>query len=89
MLRQSGEQLGYLEARVASELAADLDGGETIACRIADITGLDRPTRGVNIYIGEYAMPQAETVTGATSAVVALLTLIGIVAVIAWIVSAR
>ena len=53
--RRSGEQLGYIPAHVAaSGLARDLDRGDTPKCRITDLTGGGKLTRGVNIEIGEW-----------------------------------
>ena len=55
VLRVTGEQLGYISAQVAaSGLAKDLDRGERPKCRIANLTGGDGLTRGVNIEIGEW-----------------------------------
>lgn len=55
VLRITGEQLGYIPAHVAaSGLAKDLDRGEHPRCRIANLTGGNGLTRGVNIEVGEW-----------------------------------
>ena len=60
ILRANGEQVGYLEARTASELHREIASGELIPCYITDLTGgtRDKPTRGVNIYIGGEPPPE-------------------------------
>ena len=55
--RKNGEQLGYLDRRVASQLARDLDNGTEIPCCISSLTGGGEYTRGVNIYLGEWSEP--------------------------------
>jgi DNA-directed RNA polymerase subunit RPC12/RpoP len=53
VLRSNGEQLGYLTAHLAADLCDQVSAGESIPCYIANLTGLDREMRGVNIYIGD------------------------------------
>lgn len=54
VFRLTGEQLGYIPAHVASSgLAKQMDEDYEPRCRISDLTGLDRPTRGVNIQVGD------------------------------------
>lgn len=52
VVRESGEQLGYISSDVAFRLADEIDNGKRFAARISDITcGGDRSVRGVNILI--------------------------------------
>jgi hypothetical protein len=52
--RTNGEQLGYLSADLADEMARLLDRGERIEVQISDLTGGGRKARGVNIRITRY-----------------------------------
>ncbi len=95
VFRENGEQLGYLNARLGGELCSCLDRGEVIPCCIADLTGGGRRTRGVNIYLGAWEDPRGcEMLAEAenpevSSGVIAILTLIGVIAAIAYIFSRR
>lgn len=50
VMNQYGEQLGYLSARVAEQVARGLRKGEFWRCFVSDLTGeLEGPVRGVNV----------------------------------------
>jgi HIRAN domain len=53
LLTTGGEQVGYLHARLASEVRDWFASGERVAVTVAEITGgtRDRPTQGVNILV--------------------------------------
>lgn len=95
VFRENGEKLGYLNARLGGDLCSDLDRGEVIPCCISDLTGGGQRTRGVNIYLGAWEDPRAreglaETENlGVSSGIIAILTLIALVAAIAYILSRR
>lgn len=66
VMRLSGEQLGFIRARVSrdgdsSGLAFRMDRGETYQCRISDLTGGNGKTLGVNIEITPGEFEAAET----------------------------
>jgi hypothetical protein len=107
VLRANGEQLGYLAAHLAADLCDRVSAGENISCYISNLTGLDRPTRGVNIYIGDKlpveepsareqferrletsqdSYPRDETGSGVI--IMRALALIGVIAAIAYGISA-
>jgi hypothetical protein len=70
VLRQNGEQLGYLPAHVAATgLACDLDEGRNFHVIVDAITGRDKEMLGVNLKITEVddpaqALPPATQSTG-------------------------
>ncbi len=57
--RENGEQLGYLEARVAADVQPYLLERQTIPCCISALTGGGNLTKGVNIYIGAWESPES------------------------------
>jgi hypothetical protein len=66
VLRQSGEQVGYLPAHVVGTgIASDLDEGRTFRVVVDAITGRDKETLGINITITEVDDP-AQTLSPAT-----------------------
>lgn len=55
IMRCNGEQLGYVPAHVCmTDLAAELDKGIKVRCRISDLTGGTGLNRGANIEIGAW-----------------------------------
>lgn len=54
LLDYQRRELGYLSASVAAELAPEIDQGATWAAYVCDVDGgtKDRPTLGVNIWLG-------------------------------------
>lgn len=98
VFRESGEQLGYLKDRLGKDLCPYLDRGEIIPCCISDLTGGGHRTRGVNIYVGawqdlnratpstalEAARSEGE---GLISGAIALLIVIGFIALMAYAMS--
>jgi len=54
IVRVNGEQLGYISAYIASDLASDIDKGAIVRCRISGLTGSDEEWRGVNIEISRW-----------------------------------
>jgi len=87
VLRENGEQLGYLGAREAADLQGYLLAGQSIPCCIADVTGGGSLTRGVNIRIGAWESPEGEAVSGQMNGVargwliVLILVVLGLVVV--------
>jgi hypothetical protein len=53
VFRGNGDQVGYLSARVAEQVAPLLDAGTPVTAVVSEVTGgtPDRPTYGVNIHI--------------------------------------
>ena len=51
--RATNEQIGYISADIAEELAPDMDSDVPISVRISDLTGgtPEKPSRGVNLEI--------------------------------------
>ncbi len=51
--RATREQIGYMSAELAEELAPQIDRSVPVSTRISDLTGgtLDKPSRGVNLKI--------------------------------------
>jgi hypothetical protein len=62
ILRRNGEQLGYVTAYLAKDLAPAIDHGTPIRVRISDLTGGGELTSGVNIEVAEWR--GARPVTG-------------------------
>lgn len=52
--RTTGEQLGYINSHVSSEVAPQIDRGVHFDAIISDLTGQGRETRGCNILIRKH-----------------------------------
>jgi len=61
VFRANGEQVGYLSAGVAEQLAPLLDAGAPVTAEVSEVTGgtPDKPTYGVNIRIHDDNAPAA------------------------------
>ena len=45
------KQIGYLNRKVAEQVAADMDGGFTVICRVLSVTGGGDYTYGLNVEV--------------------------------------
>lgn len=77
VVRENGDQVGYLSAGVAEQVAPLLDTGAPVTAVVAEVTGgtPDHPTYGVNIRIhddgdvrGSPAAPTASPAAGSAAA---------------------
>jgi len=46
-----GHKIGFINRELAKDLAPNLDRGIPVTCTISEITGLDKPTVGINILL--------------------------------------
>lgn len=64
VITASGHKLGFINRELAKDLAPNLDKGIMIKCSVSEITGMDKPTRGVNILL-EGELPDEEVKSSA------------------------
>ena len=59
IVRKNGEMLGHVQSEISEILAGQMDRGSKVEARITMLTGgtPDKPTRGVNIIIGQNHAP--------------------------------
>jgi len=55
-----GDQVGYLNGKVAEELAPLMDRGQLVTCQVTETTGGYGQTNGVNVLITVYSLEESK-----------------------------
>ena len=63
-----GDQVGYLNGKVAEEIAPLMDRGQLVTCQVSEITGDYDQTRGVNVLITKYTPNKTRELAEASKA---------------------
>ena len=63
-----GDQVGYLNGKVAEELAPLMDRGQLVTCQVTETTGGYGQTNGVNVQVTKYTLEETRELIEAAKA---------------------